>query len=70
MQRVGARLGDRDLDERREARRALLELFELPAFLPYRSDRMLKRLPEAERGEWRAFWVTLRRELGKARPLK
>ena len=69
LKRIEQRLDYRTVDERREARGTLLELFDLPDFRPYRVERLLKRIPEPERGEWRAFWVKLRLALLKPRPL-
>jgi len=69
LARLAPRLDDADMDERRETRRALLELTDLPDFRPYRVERLLRNIPEPERGEWRAFWVELRLALSKPRPL-
>ena len=65
-----SRLDYRDMGERRDARGLLLELTDLPDFRAYRGEKSLKKIPEPERGEWRAFWVKLRLVLAKPRPLR
>ncbi|MHC4959705.1 MAG: tetratricopeptide repeat protein, partial [Planctomycetota bacterium] len=63
-------LTDIDVDDRRNARDTLLELSLLPEFRAYRIEPLLQRIPEPERGEWRAFWVELQLVLSKPRPLR
>ena len=63
-------LGYPDMGERRDARGELLELTDLPDFRPYRGEPSLKKFPEHQRGEWRAFWVTLRLVLARPRPIR